>query len=73
MDTLKTLADIWPVLAALGGFTLWLMSLEFRLRTIERDACYAEKKLDSLEQKIVIELGEIKDALARLEERSKHV
>ena len=68
------LKDYFEILLAILGFVVWLVRLEGKINHVERLAEEAQKDVDnlrikheSLDSKIVEQLGEVRESLARLE------
>lgn len=68
------LKDYFEILLAVLGFVVWLVRLEGKTNHVERLALEAQKDVDnlrvkheSLDSKIVEQLGEVRESLARLE------
>lgn len=68
------LKDYFEILAAILGAVVWLVRLEGKVAHAERLALEAQKDVDnlrvkheSLDSKIVEQLGEVRESLARLE------
>lgn len=66
--------DYFEILLAVLGFVVWLVRLEGKTNHVERLALEAQKDVDnlrvkheSLDSKIVEQLGEVRESLARLE------
>jgi len=74
MEFIKFIDTFWPLFVASVGALVWLVRLEGKvssnLKSIERLDNWAglmEEKHSNLDSKIVNELSEIKQSLARLE------
>lgn len=67
-------AQYFEILVAVLAFVVWLVRLEGKINHVERLALEAQKDVDnlrvkheSLDSKIVEQLGEVRESLARLE------
>jgi hypothetical protein len=59
--------SVWPVLGCICAGVIWLIRLEGKVKYIDRDLVILTEKHENLDSKIVNELSEIKQSLARLE------
>jgi hypothetical protein len=74
------LRDVWPALSFLVGFIVWLVRLEGKTLNNDRRISHAEQQIENIENGLTKQLGEVKQALARIEgylkakaeERSEH-
>ena len=57
----------WPEITALVGFIVWLVRLEGKTDNNDKRAGHMEVQMENLESGLVKELGEVKQALARIE------
>ena len=74
MQEIRLLADLWPIFAGGIGVIVWLVRLEGRVTAVNDKTDHNQKdvtalgiKHESLDSKIVEQLSEVKQSLARLE------
>lgn len=74
MTLINLLLNIWPVLAALIGFVVWLVRLEGKTKENETTNMRTQKDIDelrirheSLDSKVVEQLSSVRESLARIE------
>jgi hypothetical protein len=67
MEALKELESHWQKLVAVVGLIVWLVRVEGKTMNNEKRLDHAEQQLDTLESGLAKELGEVKQALARIE------
>lgn len=74
MEGLEALARYWPILISILGLVVWLVRLEGRIGQVAHDNTETQKDIDnlrvrheSLDSKIVQQLSEVRESLARLE------
>lgn len=74
MTLINLLLNIWPVLAALIGFVVWLVRLEGKTKENETANMRTQKDIDelrirheSLDSKVVEQLSSVRESLARIE------
>lgn len=74
MDLLDTIEKHWIVITALVGFGIWLLRLEGkndanakRADIMDARVSHLEGQVDNIESGLTKELGEVKQALARIE------
>lgn len=60
---------IWPVFAGGIGFIVWLVRLEGMASQTRREVDALRVKHEALDSKIVEQLGEVRESLARIEGR----
>lgn len=69
MDQITKLWELWPIFLSFLGFVIWLVRLEGKVKTLDRDHAVLLSKHESLDSELVHELGKVKEALARIEGR----
>lgn len=74
MQEVKALAEIWPLFAGLIGVVVWLVRLEGRVNYIDAaqkdlhaDVAELRVKHESLDSKVVEQLSQVRESLARIE------
>jgi len=74
MEIFDTLHSIWPVLISIVGLIVWLIRLEGRVNTHEKDITRLDKaqeiqsvKHDELDSRLVEQLAQVRESLARIE------
>ena len=74
MDVLIFINTYWPVMSAIIGLTIWLVRLEGKIsecekhrERLEKQADVLEIKHEQLDSKLVQQLSDVREALARIE------
>lgn len=74
MDALLALSEAWPLVVAAVGVIVWLVRLEGRVNQGDKDHEATEKRMDilttkhdHLDSKVVKELSNVRESLARIE------
>jgi hypothetical protein len=74
MQDVKEIAELWPVFGALLGYVIWLVRLEGRVNQADRIISDTQRdvealriKHENLDSKIIQQLAEVRESLARLE------
>jgi hypothetical protein len=74
VSELRILADLWPVLLSIVGLIAWLVRLESRVNRADENNGRCEKKIDeyavkhdALDSKVVEQLAQVRESLARIE------
>jgi len=66
-QALAELEQHWTLLMAIIGFIVWLVRLEGQGSNREKRLTHLEQQVENMESGLVKELGEVKQALARIE------
>lgn len=66
---MQTIWEVWPIFLSAIAFIIWLVRLEGKVRTLERDHAILVTKHENLDSELVHELSQVKQALARIEGR----
>jgi hypothetical protein len=61
------IANYWELLTGVIGFVVWLVRIEGKTLNSEKRIGIAEQQIKNLESGLVKELGEVRQALARIE------
>lgn len=67
MDAIQTISNIWPVVTALIGLIVWLVRLEGKVSQSEKQLDALQIKHESLDSKVVEQLADVRESLARIE------
>ena len=67
MDAIQTISAIWPVVTALIGLIVWLVRLEGKVSHSEKQLDALQIKHESLDSKVVEQLADVRESLARIE------
>jgi hypothetical protein len=71
---IRPLIDFWPIILSMVGYIVWLVRLEGRISQVDKDVVGLDKHLselaakhDSLDSKVVEQLSDVRESLARIE------
>lgn len=67
MEAVQTLVNAWPVFGALIGLVVWLVRLEGKALQSEKQLDALQIKHESLDSKVVEQLSDVRESLARIE------
>lgn len=67
MESAKFFSDLWPLVLSIVGLIVWLARLEALASQNREEWRDQKRKLEEFDSKIVEELGEVRESLARLE------
>lgn len=67
METLQVIANAWPLVGALIGLIVWLVRLEGKATNSEKQLDALQIKHESLDSKVVEQLSDVRESLARIE------
>ena len=67
MDAFKLVVEAWPIVAALIGLIVWLVRLEGKASSTEKQVDALWIKHEGLDSKVVEQLASVRESLARIE------
>jgi hypothetical protein len=67
MDAIQTISNIWPVVTTVVGLIVWLVRLEGKVSQSEKQLDALQIKHESLDSKVVEQLADVRESLARIE------
>lgn len=67
MESVQLLINVWPLIAALVGLVVWLVRLEGKALNSEKQLDALQIKHESLDSKVVEQLSDVRESLARIE------